>query len=298
MLEVEKVDSRIRLLIFDRLRSCWLIRDKKNIIIETGYPADSRKLFTGLGRLDLTPRDIDYVALTHIHLDHAGGAGYLARQNPNLSVCVHASGARHLADPTKLLQGVRRAHGEKFETFGEMLPVPENQIRTIDTGDIIELGDTHLEVFYTPGHAKHHVIFFDPATEAVFSGDALGSKYKNRPNFVLAPPSDYDKEAAKISIDLIKALAPQKIYFTHCGMNFLSDHPHFYEELKRSHERWTECMFTLVSQNQNMDDDMLFGAFLEQLPELKQFPDQFFSFRLSVKGIRTYLRKLERKTGL
>jgi glyoxylase-like metal-dependent hydrolase (beta-lactamase superfamily II) len=211
---------------------------------------------------------------------------------------VHASGARHLADPTKLLQGVRRAHGEKFETFGEMLPVPENQIRTIDTGDIIELGDTHLEVFYTPGHAKHHVIFFDPATEAVFSGDALGSKYKNRPNFVLAPPSDYDKEAAKISIDLIKALAPQKIYFTHCGMNFLSDHPHFYEELKRSHERWTECMFTLVSQNQNMDDDMLFGAFLEQLPELKQFPDQFFSFRLSVKGIRTYLRKLERKTGL
>ncbi len=296
MLEVETVDARIRLLIFDQHRSCWLIRDKKNIIIETGYPADSRKLFNGLSRLDLTPQDVDYVALTHIHLDHAGGAGYLARQNPNLSIWVHAKGARHLANPTKLLQGVQRAYGKKFATIGEMLPVPAKQIRSIDSGDIIELGDTHLEVFYTPGHAKHHVIFFDPASAAVFSGDALGSKYKNRPNFVLAPPSDYDKEAAKISIDLIKALAPQKVYFTHCGVCFLSDLHHFYESLKRSHERWTECIFTLVSQNQNMDDDMLFGAFLEQLPELKQFPDQFFSFRLSVKGIRTYLQRLESRT--
>ena len=298
MLGVETVDSHVRLLIFDEHRCCWLIRDKKNIIIETGFPADNRKLFAGLSRLALTPQDIDYVALTHIHLDHAGGAGYLARQNPNLSICVHAKGARHLANPTKLLKGVKQAYGKKFETIGEMLPVPAKQIRTIDSGDIIELGDTHLEVFYTPGHAKHHVIFFDPASASVFSGDALGSKYKNRPNFVLAPPADYDKELAKISIDLIKALAPHKICFTHCGVYFLSDYKHFYENLQRSHDRWTECVFEIISQNQTLDNEALFGAFLDRLPELKQFPDQFFSFRLSIKGIRTYLQSLESRTIL
>jgi len=293
MFRVETVDSRVKLLVFDELRSSWLIRDKKTIIIETGYAADFDKLVDGLKHLGVTPRDIDYVALTHVHLDHAGGAGHLARHNPSLTVFVHAKGARHLANPSKLIEGARKAHGKTSSTFGEMLPIPVKQIRTIDTGDVIELGNTHLEVFYTPGHAKHHVIFFDPASASVFTGDALGSKYKNHPNFVLSPPADYDKKSAKISIDLIQALNPQRINFTHCGPFGLSGHDHLFENLKRNHDLWTQSIFEIISQYQPEDDEALFRAFLEKRPELKQFPDQFFSFRLSVKGIRLYLQRLK-----
>ena len=293
MFRVETVDSRVKLLVFDELRSSWLIRDKRNIIIETGYAADFDKLLDGLSQLGLTPQDIDYVALTHIHLDHAGGAGHLARHNPNLTVLVHGKGARHLANPSKLIEGARKAHGERFDAFGEMLPIPIKQIRTIDSGDIVELGDTHLEVFYTPGHAKHHVIFFDPVSASVFTGDALGSKYKNHPNFVLSPPTDYDRKSAKISIDLIQALNPQRINFTHCGPYGISGHDHLFENLKRNHDLWTQSIFEIISQYQFEDDETLFRAFLEKHPELKQFPDQFFSFRLSVKGIRLYLQRLQ-----
>jgi len=291
MLKIESIDARIALLTFDGYRSCWLVRGRKNVLVETGYPSDNRMLIAGLAELGLTPNDIDYLALTHIHLDHAGGAGHLARLNPSMTICVHTKGARHLIDPTRLLRGARKVHGKRFATMGEMLPVPGRNLRVIDSGDHIQLGDTQLTVHYTPGHAKHHVIFHDPASASVFAGDALGSKYKQRPNFILTPPSDYDKQLAIKSIELIQMLGPKRINFAHCGTYRLSEHDSFFEDLKQGHEDWTEWVAEILSSNPEIDDKALWNAFLKKCPDLVQYTDQHFSFRLSVQGIRAYLER-------
>lgn len=293
MLKIETVDARIALLVFNDYRSCWLVRDRKNALIETGYPSDHHMLVAGLAQLGLTPKDIDYLALTHIHLDHAGGAGQLVRLNPNVTICVHTKGARHLINPSKLLKGAKKVHGKRFATMGEMLPVPEANLRVIDSGDHIDLGQTQLHVHYTPGHAKHHVVFHDPTSASVFVGDALGSKYKQRPNFILTPPSDYDKHLALKSIERIQALKPKRINFAHCGSYRLSEHDSFFENLKRNHEDWIQCVAEILDANPESDAEILWEAFLYKRPELAHYTDQHFSFRMSVQGIRTYLERSE-----
>jgi len=289
---VDKVDSRIQGIILNDSRTCWVVRDKKTLLIESGIPAETQTLISGLERVSLTPKDIDFLALTHVHIDHAGGAGNLARENPNLKIFVHETGVNHLVNPGKLNESVRRAYGKKFSVVGEIEAVSSKDMMVpVSTGDEIDLGETRLKVYYTPGHAKHHVIYFDRRSESVFSGDALGSKYKNLPNFVLSPPSDYDKELAKESIDLIKALHPKRINFTHCGSYELNGNEDFYEKLKEKHDLWTCSIEEIIKENPNLNEGEIFQRFLEKIPELKHFPSQFFSFNLSVKGILIYLQK-------
>ncbi|MGA2400791.1 MAG: MBL fold metallo-hydrolase [Syntrophobacteraceae bacterium] len=290
-MSVEKVDARITLFTFNRLRTSWLIRDRRNILIESGYPSNAPELLAGLEKVSLTPQDIDFLALTHIHLDHAGGAGYIARENPDLKVFVHEKGAKHLVDPGKLVESVKRAYGDRYSSVGDMVRIPKGQVVTVGSGDVIDLGDTRLEVYYTPGHAKHHLVFFDKASESVFSGDALGSQYKGLPNFVLAPPSDYDNELAKQSIDLIEAMNPKRICFTHCGPYALDGRNDFYDALKKKHDLWSECVCEIAHENPEANPEKVFELFLEKNKELTNYPTQYFSFRLSVMGILVYLKR-------
>ncbi|MFC1858977.1 MBL fold metallo-hydrolase [Thermodesulfobacteriota bacterium] len=291
MVRIEKVDSRIQGIILEDIRTCWLLRDKKTVLIDSGLPVETSNLLSGLEKLALTPQDIDYLALTHIHVDHGGGAGNLAAENPDLKIFVHAKGAKHLANPQKLVDSIKKVYGDDFAAVGAMLGIPSDQIIAIDTGDTIDLGGNSLEVFYTPGHAKHHVVFFDTASDSIFSGDALGSKYKDAPNFVLAPPPDYDKDVAKQSVDLIKGLRPKRINFTHCGAYDLNGQEDFYEKLKDRHDLWTDCIFEIINENRNLSTNQVFEQFVKKLPELNNYPEQFWSFHLSVKGILNYLKR-------
>ena len=225
-----------------------------------------------------------------------GGAGHLTRLNPELVVYVHGRGSRHLADPARLLQGAASAYGERFAAMGSMLPVPEANLRIIDSGDTIALGATRLDVHYTPGHAKHHVIFHDPSAAAVFSGDALGSKVADRPGFILTPPDDYDKRAAIDSIKLIEALNPERINFAHCGTYILNPRDRFFEDLKQGHEQWTRCVAAILNENPGIETQALWKSFLGQQPDLRHYPDQHPSFLLSVRGIRGYLERKKYRT--
>jgi glyoxylase-like metal-dependent hydrolase (beta-lactamase superfamily II) len=290
MVRIRTVDTRTRQLILDDVRSCWVVQDPKTVIIDSGFPADRHELMEGLLQISLAPKDIDYVALTHLHFDHAGGAGFLARENPDLKVFIHAKGARHLINPTRLTESVRRAYGERFHLVGSPWPVAENQVHTIGTGDSIDLGCSQLEVYSTPGHAKHHVIFFDPVSESVFSGDAMGSQYPGLPNFVLSPPADYDRELSKSSIDLIRALNPRQINFTHCGQLCVRGKPHYFESLKSQHDLWNRTVTEILEDTNGLSDVAIFNEFIDRLPQLKCYPQQYFSFGLSVKGIRLSLK--------
>ena len=291
MVRIKTIDARTRQLILDDVRSCWVVQDPKTVVIDSGFPSDRDNLFAGLQQMSIGPADIDYVALTHLHFDHAGGAGFLARENPHLEVFIHAKGAKHLIDPTKLTDSVRRAYGERFSIVGSPWPVDEQQVRTIGTGDIIDLGRSQLEVYYTPGHAKHHVIFYDPLAESVFSGDAMGSQYPGLPNFVLSPPADYNKEQAKSSIDLIQALNPKTINFTHCGPYPVRGKKGYFDALKSQHDLWNRVVSNIMHESNGATGTEIFEEFKDRLPKLKNYPEQFFSFALSVKGIRLYLER-------
>jgi glyoxylase-like metal-dependent hydrolase (beta-lactamase superfamily II) len=235
--------------------------------------------------------DINYIALTHIHIDHAGSAGGLLQKNKDIKIIVHEKGKNNLINPERLMVDVKDVYGSKFGAIGEMLPLPfEHTVIPAETGDAIDLGGSLLEVYYTPGHAKHHVVYFDRESESVFSGDALGSKYEGLPNFVLAPPSDYDKESAKESIDLIEALDPKRINFSHCG-SYCIENKNFYNELRAKHDIWTECLINIIRENGHLDNRGIFEKFLEKMPELKKYPGQHFSFYLSVNGILLYLKR-------
>ncbi|MET1011056.1 MAG: MBL fold metallo-hydrolase, partial [Actinomycetota bacterium] len=193
-----------------RATAAYLLDADEPAIVETGPATSFDPVVAGLERLGIGRTDLAHVVVTHIHLDHAGGVWRIAERFPNATVWVHERGARHLADPTRLLASVTSIYGAETMTslFGPVEPVAAQRIRALGDGDLIELGRRHLETVSTPGHAKHHVALVDSATGAVFTGDALGIHPPDarvlRP---ATPPPDYDLELAIASIERIRERA-------------------------------------------------------------------------------------------
>ena len=205
--------------------SAYVYTGPKKVLIETGSAPCHPYLVDGLRTLGLTPADLDYVVLTHVHLDHAGGAGVLAIDAPQATFVAHPRAARHLIDPTKLIAGAKAVYGDELERFfGQILPVPERQVLIREDGDTLDLGDRVVTFYDTPGHARHHFSMHDPALSAVFSGDALGVRYVAEFTgwpfeFVLpsTSPSDFDPMAVENTVAKLRALGPAVVYHTHFG---------------------------------------------------------------------------------
>ena len=164
-------------------------------------------------------KDVGTVLVTHIHLDHSGGVGVLARSNPRLQVYVHRRGAAHVVDPSKLVSSASRLYGDRMEPlWGEILPVPAASVHALDGGEVLEVAGVEVRVAYTPGHASHHVSYFDTSSGTVFAGDTGGIRV-GEPLLVLppTPPPDIDVEAWYASLALIRAWKPGSIFITHFG---------------------------------------------------------------------------------
>jgi glyoxylase-like metal-dependent hydrolase (beta-lactamase superfamily II) len=205
----------------ERATAAYLLDADEPAIVETGPSTSFEPVVTGLERLGIGAADLAHVAVTHIHLDHAGGVGRIAERFPNATVWVHERGARHLADPTRLLESVTAIYGPDTTAtlFGPVAPVAAQRIRALADGDRIELGGRSLEALTTPGHAKHHVALADSSTGAVFTGDALGIHPPDARSLRPAtPPPDYDLDLALGSIDRIRERARGAIVlFSHFG---------------------------------------------------------------------------------
>jgi glyoxylase-like metal-dependent hydrolase (beta-lactamase superfamily II) len=163
--------------------------------------------------------DVRQLLLTHIHLDHAGASGTLVRENPRIEVWVHERGSPHLVDPTKLVASASRLYGEDMAPlWGEVLPVPADRIRILRGGERIAAAGRELQVAYTPGHASHHVSYFDPASRVAFVGDTAGIR-RGGGAYVLppTPPPDIDLEAWRESEQRILAWDPETLFLTHFG---------------------------------------------------------------------------------
>ena len=185
----------------------WQVDD---VIVDPGPESTSDTLLDALG--DEEPRAL---LLTHIHFDHAGAAGALVREFPDLEVWVHERGARHLVDPTRLVASAKRLYGDAFDgLWGEVVPIPEKNIRVLRGGESRDGWD----VAYTPGHASHHVSYRHAGTGWVFAGDTAGVRLP--PGDLLLPPTpppEFDLEAWRASIDTIEAWEPQTLAITHFG---------------------------------------------------------------------------------
>jgi glyoxylase-like metal-dependent hydrolase (beta-lactamase superfamily II) len=203
-----------------RLTSAYLLTGSQPALVETGPTTSVEAVRAGLEAVGLGPDDLAHVVVTHIQLDHAGGAGRLAAGFPRATIWVHERGAPHLADPVKLVQSAARVYGEDRmrELFGPVDPVPSDRLRSIADGDRISFGERSLEVLYTPGHASHHVALVDSQSEALFTGDALGIHLPdNRVLRPATPPPDIDVEQAVDSIERIRTRARAVLLFSHFG---------------------------------------------------------------------------------
>ena len=188
-------------------------------LIDPGPSTCLERLRGVLAAEGVTAADIRTVLLTHIHLDHAGVVGTLVRANPEIEVYVHERGAPHMIDPARLLSSAARLYGDSMDRlWGEFLPVPEANIRVLRGGEQVEAGGRRFEVAYTPGHASHHVSYFDRSSGVAFVGDTAGVR-TGRALFVMppTPPPDIDIEVWMDSIELIRRWRPATLLATHFG---------------------------------------------------------------------------------
>jgi len=200
-----------------------IVQGGRVAFVDTGPASAVPLLLSALQRLDLDVGQVDYVLLTHVHLDHAGGAGALMQALPNARAVVHPRGARHLADPSKLIAGSIAVYGEENfrRLYGEIVPIPENRLSLAEDGQVVSLAGRELELIHTPGHALHHYCVVDRVAHAVFTGDNFGLSYRDfdtrRGAFIFptTTPVQFDPEAMHASIDRIMSYRPRAIYLTH-----------------------------------------------------------------------------------
>lgn len=188
-------------------------------LIDPGPAVSLPGLERGLAHGGYSLDDVTDLLLTHIHLDHAGGTGTLVKRNPKIRVCVHERGAKHMIDPERLLASAKRIYGDQMDAmWGEFLPVPEENVEVLTGGEELISGGRALAVAYTPGHASHHVSYFDATTGIAYVGDTAGIRIANEPvTLPVTPPPDIDLEAWEESLQKIEAWGPERLFVTHFG---------------------------------------------------------------------------------
>jgi hydroxyacylglutathione hydrolase len=192
-------------------------------IVDTGTSYSVPGVLAALAAKGIAPEQVDYVILTHVHLDHAGGAGLLMQRCPNATLTVHPRGARHMADPSQLVAGTVAVYGEAEarRLYGDIVPVPRDRILETPDGASIRLAGRELVFYDTPGHARHHVAIRDAGSGHVFAGDVFGLSYRELDHagrqfiFATSSPVQFDPEPYHRSIDVIAGLAPEAVYLTH-----------------------------------------------------------------------------------
>ena len=203
-----------------QLVAAFVVPGDRVAVIETGPATVASTLAAGLDQLGIGRDDVAYFVGSHIHLDHAGGAGDIAEMFPSATIVVHREGARHMIDPAKLMASASRVFGARLdELFGPLKPVPEERLLAVDDGDRLDLGGGRaLEILYAPGHARHHMAVQDTDTGALFVGDSMGVYLPGagvlRP---ATPPPDFNLELSLSTLDRYRALSPTGLYLTHFG---------------------------------------------------------------------------------
>jgi glyoxylase-like metal-dependent hydrolase (beta-lactamase superfamily II) len=198
-------------------------QDGRAAFVDVGTNDSVPYLLAALEVLGIAREAVDYLLLTHVHLDHAGGAGRLMQELPNATAVLHPRGAPHLIEPAKLIAGSKAVYGdERFhQLYGDIVPIPAERVRITRDGDRLSLAGREFEILHTPGHALHHHVFVDLTHACIFTGDTFGISYREldspRGAFIVptTTPTQFDPEQLIASVDRLLAYAPEAMYLMH-----------------------------------------------------------------------------------
>ena len=202
-----------------------VVEHGRGAFIDSGTTHSLPRFLDAIKAADLEPKDIDWVILTHVHLDHAGGAGQLIKHLPYAKLAVHPRGARHMIDPSALIAGAAGVYGEEEvrRSYGEIAAVPAERVVEATDGFVVDLAGRALLCLDTPGHARHHIAIHDDRSSAFFTGDIFGLSYRELDTsggaFIIptTSPVQFEPEAAHHSIDRMLGYEPEAMYLTHYG---------------------------------------------------------------------------------
>lgn len=286
----------------DGITATFLLADRKTALVETGPKSSVDNVLAGLERAGV--ETLDWIVVTHIHLDHAGAAGTIAQRYPEAKVAVHPVGAPHLVDPSKLWSSASRIYGDDMEKlWGGIDPLPAERVVEIGDGDTIELGDSlQLKAIETPGHAWHHHAYLEESSGIIFTGDALGVSPRGVSAFRPAtPPPEFKLEVALASIERIRTSGAEELWLTHFGPVETSVDDAC-AQASDVLERWAGWVQEGRQRSSDLEEVTAYvegkgKAALEQRlsDEEAERMEMTTSYRMNVSGYMRYLDKKEEK---
>ena len=278
---------------WQRVTAGYLIEGPAPVLVETGSQSSVPQLLAALDGLGVAATDLAGIAVTHIHLDHAGGVGDVARAFPNATVYVHGKGARHLVDPEKLVNSAAMVYGDLLDSlYGRLDPTPADRIHVLEDGEDIEVGGGRtLTTIDSPGHAKHHLALHDSESGIIFAGDAVGVRLPDagilRPS---TPPPDFDLQLAIGSLQKFAGRRPAGIALAHYGL--VPDPVAILDEAQETLTKWAEVAERAWSEGRDIAAalDEAFGADLEGVdPAQREKLDTLNGIHSNAAGFRRWL---------
>jgi len=296
-MEVEQLNDRLWMLDVEqfgvpRYGSVYVLGGRHPALVETGTSVEAPRVLSGLRTVGIRPEEVRWIFVTHVHLDHAGGAGTLLRHMPQAQVVVHPRGAKHLADPSRLLASVKKATGQMADKYGTMEPIPTQRIVPAEDGHLFDLDGARLSAVEAPGHAPHHLCYFEHRKKWLFTGDAAGT-WREGMLLPTTPPPNFDLPLWETTLDRLVAMEPAALLYTHFGPNYEGRDALFaYRDVLRSWVGRVEDVWNEVAR----DDGAAVGRLLAD-PELRRWPYNDHAreaeLEMCVRGVLHYLRRRE-----
>lgn len=274
----------------------YLIKGSKAAIIDVGYPATYMNVVKGVKEALGDVKSVEYIIPTHVHLDHGGASGHLLREFPNSIVVTHKKGAKHIVDPTKLINSVKSIFPEdKLKYMGLPIPADADKVKGVEgVDDIIDIGNgIELRLIYTPGHAYHHISIFDERSGILFTGDAIAVKYPNFPIYIPTTPApSFDPQLAIKSIEKLEELEPRLLMVPHFGP--VENPEEYFEISKKKIVEWVNKVKEIVdsgdfSLDSVMDEMIKYVANQAGVPPENVPINVIGSIYISVFGLLHYL---------